>query len=48
MDCAQHWKSARVLPTFRTHPLAPDPPFSGDARPETLRATHLELPAWMK
>jgi hypothetical protein len=29
-------------------PLAPDPPFSGDARPETLRATHLELPVWMK
>src|ERR1019366_10196996 len=27
MACSQHWKSARVLPMFRMHPLASDPGF---------------------
>jgi hypothetical protein len=25
MACSGHWKSARVLPMFRAHPLASDP-----------------------
>jgi hypothetical protein len=48
MACKEHWKSARVLPMFRAHPLASDLRFSGDARPNAARLTRLELPAWMK
>jgi hypothetical protein len=44
----RHWKSWRVLPMFRTHPLAFDPGVSGDARLNAARSTRLEMPIWMK
>src|SRR6201987_4565465 len=38
MACSKHWKSARVLPMFRAHPLASDRPvFPEDARLNAAR-----------
>src|SRR3981189_3338218 len=45
MACREHWKSCRVLPMFRAHPLATDPGIPGDARPNAARSARQEMPA---